>query len=122
MGNNRTGEKLTAKQYKATESEASVEARVVAYLEERGYEVFPLGSEVERGYRGRSRRNKPGTPDLMAARPNHAFLLEIKKAKGGRHSPVQRARQADLRLNGFAVFAHESDGTDVIEQLKEFMR
>lgn len=121
----RAPERITAAAYKATESEASVEARVTQWLTERGYNVHPLVSEVERGYRGKSRRNPPGTPDLIAVGPWEATLgflpsklyLEMKKAKGGRHSAEQVAMQAKLRAQGFCVFAHRSDGTDVIEQL-----
>ena len=131
-GNGRKRANSTPAEYKATESEASVEARVTQWLTERGYRVHVLVTEVERGYKGRSRRNEAGTPDLIAVRPygiavrpydwEPVLYLELKKAKGGRHSADQVAMQATLRAEGFCVFAHRSDGTDVIEQLEEWAK
>lgn len=125
---------MTRAQYKATESETSVEARVTQWLKERGYRVHVLVTEVERGFKGKSRRNEAGTPDLLAVGAWDMFVergqptgalwypsklyLELKKAKGGRHSADQVAMQATLRAEGFNVFAHRSDGTDVIGQLE----
>lgn len=120
---------MTRAQYRATESEASVEARVTQWLENRGYRVHVLVTEVERGYRGKSRRNEAGTPDLIAVGPWETYknwpavlYLELKKAKGGRHSADQVAMQATLRRDGFIVFAHKSDGSDVIEQLEAWVK
>jgi hypothetical protein len=112
------------------ESETSVEQRVTQWLKDRGYRVHVLVTEVERGYKGRSRRNKAGTPDLIAVRGWVALsmvwpatlYLELKKANGGRHSKEQKAMQAALRAEGFCVFAHKSDGSDVIEQLEQWAK
>jgi len=130
---------ITPAQYRAMESEASVESRVTAWLEERGYEVLKLVTEVERGYRGKSRRNKPGTPDLFAVGPWQLYrvrtgkdgkcvylpklmFLELKRAKGGRHSKAQIDRAEELGAKGYLVFQHASNGVDVIEQLEEWLR
>ena len=113
---------MTPAEYHARELEASVENRVTAWLKARGWEVHPLVAEMPRGYRGRSRLNPPGTPDLVAIRPYRTpFYLELKRAKGGRHSKVQKAEAARLDKKGFFVFIHASNGVDVIEQLDLFM-
>lgn len=126
---------ITPAQYRAMESEASVEARVTVWLEERGYRVHPLVTEVERGYRGKSRRNPANTPDLIAVLIHgtsqwwssiinypRVMYLELKRAKGGRHSAGQLAMADKLRDEGFAVFQHQSNGVDVITQLEEWLR
>ena len=117
---------VTPAQYRAMETEASVEERVTAWLQERGYRVHPLVTEVERGYRGKSRRNPPYTPDLIAVRVwctglTKAFYLELKRANGGKHSTGQLAMAEKLRNERFQVFQHQSNGVDVIEQLAEFL-
>ncbi len=117
---------MTAKQYQSLELENSVEERVTRWLQERGWQVHPLVTEVERGYRGKSRRNPPGTPDLIAVRRDkcegrdQVFYLELKRAKGGKLSKFQIEEHKRLSEEGLAVFAHQSNGSDVVDQLNEF--
>lgn len=75
----------------AAELERTVQARVVARYRKAGWLVVKL-----------MLTSAPGIPDLLCLKDGRALFVEVKRP-GGRTSPLQEYRIAQLRGLGFEV-------------------
>jgi hypothetical protein len=101
-------------------SEADVARKVSDWMQLHGWREFVTGyGEIRDGERVVARVGEVGMPDRLYIQYSDGFLVwvELKRAKGGRHSIAQKNWIRDERIRGAEVWSIRS-----LDELKEKLK